>query len=235
MSEFKKTSQLMETLVNQMELPYLEVMAFQGTQQLFHKTIKPADCAGRDKLLLYSCTKPVTAVCTMQLVERGIISLEDKLVDYVPAFAESCFVDENGDKQVVGGEITLRHLLTMSAGLDYNLMRNSAVLELIAKCPDATTEQVVDAIAKSPLNFRPGERFLYSLCHDVLGRVIEVVSGKKFSEYVKGNVFDPLEMYDCGFKMDDPDRMLPVYYGGKGFVEPQERARNLYLLYPTTE
>lgn len=231
--QFKKTEQLMESLVRQMELPYLEVFAFQGTQQMFHKTIKPADCAGKDKLLMFSCTKPVTAVCAMQLVERGMISLEDKLVDYLPAFAESYFVDENGQRQVVGGDITLRHLLTMSAGLDYNLMRKPAVLELIEKHPDATTEQMVDAIAQSPLNFRPGERFLYSLCLDVLARVIEVVSGKRFSEYVRENVFVPLGMNDSGFRIDDPDRMLPLFTGEKGFVEPKP-CSNAYLV-PATE
>lgn len=229
MSKFQSTAQLMESLVNQMKLPYLEVLAFQGTQPLFHKTIKPADCAGRDKLLLFSCTKPVTAVCAMQLVERGVISLEDKLVDYVPAFAESYFVDENGDKQVVGGDITLRHLLTMSAGLDYSLMRKPAVLELLERCPNANTEQMVDAIAKSPLNFRPGERFLYSLCHDVLARVIEVASGQRFADYVKENVFAPLGMHDSGFRVDDPDRMLPLFTGEKGFVEPKA-CNNKYLV-----
>lgn len=232
MTSFEKTERLVERLARQMELPYLEVFAFRGTQQMFRKTIKPADCDGRDKLLMFSCTKPVTAVCAMQLVERGVISLEDKLADHVPAFAESYFVDENGEKQVVGGDITLRHLLTMSAGLDYNLMRKPAVQELIKACPDATTEQMVDAIAKSPLNFRPGERFLYSLCHDVMARVIEVVSGMRFSEYVRKNVFEPLEMYDSGFKMDDPERMLPLFTGAKGFVEAAECTNRLV---PTTE
>ena len=233
MSQFEQTARLMERLVEQMKLPYLEVLAFQGTEQVFHKTIKPADCAGRDKILMFSCTKPVTAVCAMQLVERGVISLEDKLVDYVPAFAESYFIDENGEKQVVGGDITLRHLLTMSAGLDYNLMRKPEVLELLKNCPNANTEQIIDAIAKSPLNFRPGERFLYSLCHDVMARVIEVASGLKFSDYVKENIFAPLGMGDSGFRMDDPDRMLPLFNGARGFVEPKE-CSNTYLV-PTTE
>lgn len=233
MSQFEKTAQLMERLVAQLELPYLEVLAFQGTRQVFHKTIKPADCADRDKLLMFSCTKPVTAVCAMQLVERGIISLEDKLADYVPAFAESYFIDENGEKQVVGGDITLRHLLTMSAGLDYELMRKPAVLELVKSCPDANTEQMIDAIAQSPLCFRPGERFLYSLCHDVMARVIEVASGMRFSEYVKKNVFEPLDMNDSGFKVDDLDHTLPLFTGVKGFVEPRD-CNNTYLV-PTTE
>jgi CubicO group peptidase (beta-lactamase class C family) len=150
----------------------------------------------------------------------------------VPAFAESYFVDENGEKQVVGGEITLRHLLTMSAGLDYSLMRKPAVVELVKNCPNATTEQMIEAIAKSPLNFRPGERFLYSLCLDVMARVIEVVSGKRFAEYVKENIFAPLDMYDSGFKMDDPERMMPLFTGEKGFVEPKECSN---MLVPTTE
>lgn len=233
MKAFEKTEQLVERLAQQLELPYLEVFAFQGVQQVFHKTVKPADQAGRDKLLMFSCTKPVTAVCAMQLVERGVISLEDKLVDYLPVFAESYFVDENGQQQVVGGDITLRHLLTMSAGLDYNLMRKPAVVELVKTCPDATTEQMIDAIAKSPLNFRPGERFLYSLCLDVLARVIEVATGKRFSEYVKENIFEPLDMHDCGFKIDDPERMLPLFTGEKGVVEPKV-CSNAYLV-PTTE
>ncbi|MBQ3556496.1 MAG: beta-lactamase family protein [Oscillospiraceae bacterium] len=233
MADFARTEQLMQGLVRQLELPYLEVLAFQGTKKLLHKTIKPADQMDRDKLLMFSCTKPVTAVCAMQLVERGIISLEDKLVDYLPVFAESYFVDKNGEKQVVGGDITLRHLLTMSAGLDYSLMRKPAVVELVKNCPDATTEQMIDAIAKSPLNFRPGERFLYSLCLDVLARVIEVVTGKRFSEYVRENIFEPLDMHDCGFKIDDPERMLPLFTGEKGFVEPKP-CSNANLV-PTTE
>lgn len=235
MSKFEKTAQLMERLVQQLELPYLEVLVSKGKQQVFHKTIKPAECAGRDKVMLFSCAKPITAVCVMQLIEQGKIALEDKLVDYIPAFTDTYYVDENGDKQVVGGDITLRHLLTMSAGLDYSLLRKPAVVELIEDCPNATTGQVIDALAKSPLNFRPGEKFMYSLCHDVLARVIEVVTGKRFSEYAKEHVFSPLGMNDCGYRVDDPDRMLPLFDSARGFVEPKEVSNNKRLVQPTTE
>ena len=237
MSRFEKTAELVERLAQQLELPYLEVFAFQGAQQLLHKTVKPADCADRDKVLLFSCTKTVTAVCAMQLVERGLIRLEDKLADYLPVFADCYFVDGNGEKQVVGGEITLRHLLTMSAGLDYGLLRKPAVQELIKTCPDATTAQMVEAIAQSPLNFRPGEKFEYSVCHDVMGRVIEVVTGLRFAEYVRQNVFEPLEMRDCGFKVDDMERLLPLYTVTKeNRIEPVDPSQyNRMRLTPVTE
>lgn len=153
---------------------------------------------------LYSCSKPITVTAAMQLIEKGKLSLEDKVSKYLPEY-KNAFIEENGDKVVVGDSMTVRHLLTMSAGLDYNRDNHPAILEMRKDRYDvATTRDVVSLFIKDyPLSFRPGERFQYSLCHDVLGAIIEIVSGESLGEYFKNHIFEPLGMKNIGFNRDN--------------------------------
>ena len=91
----------------------------------------------------------------------------------------------------------------MQSGLDYDLNRPGIVRVLKEKGMSATTRELVDAFTESPVNFIPGTHFLYSLSHDVAAAVIEAVSGMKFSEYLKKNIFEPLKMTDTFFAKPD--------------------------------
>jgi len=161
---------------------------------------------------LYSCTKPVTAVAAMQLVEQDTLRLDDPVETYLPEYG-SAYILQDGRHVTVGGEMTVRHLLTMTAGLTY-CVNTPAIRALQQACPEADTQQVVATFVQEPLSFRPGERFQYSLCHDALAAVVEVASGQRFSDYLADHVFAPLGMTESGFYLDEQRRrrLAPQYY-----------------------
>ena len=170
---------------------------------------------------MYSCTKPITAAAALQLVEQGKLQLDAPVSRYLPEYADA-FVMEDGQRVTVGDAMTVRHLFTMSAGLTYNL--NTAAIRALREAnPQATTRQMVAAFVQEPLAFRPGGRFNYSLCHDVLAAVVEEVSGLRYGDYLQEHVFTPLGMTDIGFfpTEEQMGRMANQYRG----ADKQEIAR----------
>jgi CubicO group peptidase (beta-lactamase class C family) len=168
----------------------------------------------RDALYnIYSATKIITCTAAMQLVECGKLLLTDPLYVYLPEFR---------DMKVKIGTFTItpakRHirildLFTMSAGLSYEL-DTPELRKLVAETGgDFDTRDFVRALAKEPLLFEPGERWNYSYCHDVLGAVIETVSGVSFGEFLKESIFEPLGMKDSGFSIPQEKlaRLAPQY------------------------
>ncbi len=153
---------------------------------------------GKEKYHIYSCSKLFTCVAAMQLWEKGKFSLEDKLSDYLPAFGEMTVKTENGI-QKAKNPIRIHHLFQMTSGMNYD-MQTPALKEYYQlpgnTCP---TVETVNQLAKTPLEFEPGEGWRYSLSHDVLAALVEVLSGEKFECYVKKNIFDPLGMTHSDF------------------------------------
>ena len=153
---------------------------------------------GEEYFYIFSCTKPITVTAAMQLIERGLLKLDAPVSDYIPDFANA-MVNENGTLVPPKTPITVRHLFTMSAGMDYGL-RDMLKKEGYTEGVNAlTTRDVAEMLARRPLLFHPGERFQYSLCHDALGAVIEAAAGMRFGEYLKKNIFEPLGMTKTGF------------------------------------
>lgn len=166
---------------------------------------------GDELYFMYSCTKPMTCAAAMQLVERGLIELDVPVSTYLPEFKD-VFLLRDGVKTAPSRTMTVRHLFTMSAGFDYN--RDTAPIKrVIAEDPHASTRDIIAALAESALQFEPGEKFLYSLCHDVLAAVVEAVSGMRFSEYLKKNIWEPLGMTRTGFSVpaEDKARVMAQY------------------------
>ena len=154
---------------------------------------------GDETYWLYSLTKVLTATCIMRLREDGKIDLEDPVARYLPAYKQMRV--RRGENIVPAqASLTIRHLLTMQGGLDYVLDAPEIEACLRQTRGKATTREIVDALAARPLHFEPGSHFLYSLCHDVLGGVIEAVSGQTFGEYMRENIFYPLEMFSMSFR-----------------------------------
>lgn len=164
-----------------------------------------------DLYFLYSCTKPITCAAAMQLVEKGIIGLNDPVKKYLPEF-ENAFLVVNGKQVPPKTVMTVRHLFTMSAGLNYD-RDTQPIREVLASNPQAGTLDIINALVRSPLQFEPGTKFLYSMCHDVLAAVIEVASGMRFSEYLQENIFIPLGMKDTGFGItaENRPRLVALY------------------------
>ena len=153
---------------------------------------------GKEKFHIYSCSKLFTCVAAMQLWEKGLFSLEDDLADFLPAFREMYVKTENGIEKAKN-PIKIHHLFEMTAGLNYNLRTPElqAYYETCGhRCPTVDT---VNMFATTPLEFEPGTGWKYSLCHDVLAALVEVVSGQKFEHYVKAHIFDPLGMKHSDF------------------------------------
>lgn len=162
---------------------------------------------------LWSCTKVATAVAAVQLIERGDILVTDPLAEYFPGFAEMRVNLRDGFWTDLRRPITIGDVLSMTAGFDYNFDTPAirAVRERTAGA--MPTLEVVRAIAESPLCFQPGERWGYSLGFDVLGGLVELVSGERFADYVRRHIFEPLGMSDSTFhpSAETTERMATQY------------------------
>ena len=155
---------------------------------------------GNERYNIYSCSKVFTCTIAMQLWEKGLFSLDDKLSDYMPEFKEMTVISENG-VQKAKNPILIKHLFEMTAGFSYDL--NSSELlrckeETNGRCP---TREVMKYLANEPLLFEPGDRWNYSLCHDVIAALVEVLTGEKFEDYAKKNIFDILGMENTTFML----------------------------------
>lgn len=159
---------------------------------------------GKERYNIYSCSKLITCVAALQLWEKGMFSLEDKLSDYMPEFKSMTVKTESGIKEAKK-PILIKHLFEMTAGFSYDVQSPQ-----IKKCQEETdgkcqTKELMKYLAKEPLLFEPGERWCYSLCHDVLAALVEVLSGEKFEDYAKKNIFDVLGMNDSTFMLPDDE------------------------------
>ena len=148
-----------------------------------------------DKLFnIYSCSKVTTVTAALQLYERGLFLLDDPLYDFIPDYREMYVKTENGDLVKAKNPITLRNLFTMTSGLTYNMDTDSFKSALAKNGGKLSTLEAMKCPASDPLSFEPGTHWQYSMSHDVLAAVVEVISGQKFSDYVRDNIFLPLGM-----------------------------------------
>jgi len=167
---------------------------------------------GTERYYIYSCSKLITCTAAMQLWEKGLFSLEDKLSDYMPEFAEMTVKTEEGIRKAEK-PILIRHLFEMTAGFTYNLKSANMLLareETNGRCP---TRETMKYLAKDPLLFEPGTRWNYSLCHDVLAALVEVISGQEFNAYVTEHIFKPLGMNNSTFLLpeEEKDTLAQLY------------------------
>ena len=159
---------------------------------------------GNERYNIYSCSKPITCTAALQLWEKGLFSLEDKLSDYMPEF-EHMTVKTADSETEAQTPIRIRHLFEMTAGLTYNCGSKNLKQGLEDTDGKLPTRTAMKYLAKDPLAFEPGDRWNYSLCHDVLAALIEILSGEKFEDYVKKNIFDPLGMDRSTFMLPDEE------------------------------
>ena len=153
---------------------------------------------GAETYWLYSATKPLTVTLAMQCVEDGALRLSDPVAEYLPAFAHLNVMD-SGRLRPARTVMTIEHLMAMQGGLDYDI--GDAAKALIASTrAAATTSQVAEAVAQKPLHFDPGAGFRYSLCIDVLGAVLETITGRSLEALARTRVFDPLGIRDLTFR-----------------------------------
>ena len=188
---------------------------------------------------LFSMTKPVTAVAAWILIEQGKIDLADEVGKYIPEFWNlqiSYDKGRNGTAKKASRNVTIQDLLNMTSGYTYGAWFKDAPLgehltsdfinelnEDVTGKNKITTLDVAKRLAAIPVSFEPGTNYAYGLSADIMGAVIEVVSGMKFSDFLKKNIFEPLGMNDTDFYVpaEKQDRLAKAYicYDGKNIKE----------------
>jgi CubicO group peptidase (beta-lactamase class C family) len=163
---------------------------------------------------IYSMTKPITSVALMTLYERGVFQLADPVHHWIPEF-EHLRVNRYGrypnfTTDAAVRPMTVRDLLTHTSGLTYGFMERTNVDAAYRKVGigdgKGTLAEGVQKLARLPLEFSPGTRWNYSVSTDVVGYLVEKMSGKPFDEYLRENIFEPLRMVDTGFGVSESKR-----------------------------
>ena len=199
-----------------------------------HQGEKPVE---EDTLFrIYSMTKPITSVAVMMLYEEGHFLLRDPASRFLPELAELSVIGTDGEK---APPITIRDLLRHTSGMTYGLFSGTPVDRAYLDAgilTEDTIGEMVKNLGELPLLFPPGSRWHYSVSTDVLGRLIEVVSGKSFGEFLEERLFEPLGMDDTSFTVpaSKADRFARLYArvpgenGGLTFGEPPEGWNRTY-------
>lgn len=176
---------------------------------------------------IMSQTKAITSVGIMILYEQGKLLLDQPISEFIPEFKNPVVLDKFNEADTTyttvpaKGEITFRHLLTHTSGLDYTDIGSSKVQAIYTKnhIPsglgyfDENLLERMKALGKLPLTFDPGTKWQYGLNSDLLGCLIEVISGMNLEDYLRKNIFDPMGMSDTYFNVpaSKADRLATVY------------------------
>jgi CubicO group peptidase (beta-lactamase class C family) len=229
-----KITQVFKQEVEQGKLPGAVIMIARKNRLVYSESIgfqnkETAAPMQKDAIFrIYSMTKPMVSVAAMMLVEDGKLQLNDPVSKYLPAMkgmqvsvakADAEFARYTYSTVSADREMTVYDLLRHTAGLAYGeLTANPAVKEAHVKAGlyqpnardfdsrDMTPAEQVERLAKIPLIHQPGTIWDYSLASDLLGRVVEAVSGKRLGEFLEARVFSPLKMIDSGFWLA-PDKL----------------------------
>jgi CubicO group peptidase (beta-lactamase class C family) len=171
---------------------------------------------------IYSMSKPITSVAIMMLVEEGKLMLDEPVAKYIPSFADvKVGVEKKGEDGAIGLELVavkrpmnIQDLLRHTSGITYGFFGEGAVKKAYVDAKifseDADNAGFVEKIAKLPLAYQPGTTWDYSHSTDILGRVVEVVSGKSLYEFEKERILDPLGMKDTAFYVTDPAKQALI-------------------------
>jgi CubicO group peptidase (beta-lactamase class C family) len=214
------------------KLPWAMTVITRHGETAYSRCIGKADIAtGRaiedDAILrIYSMSKPITAVAILMLYEEGLLQLDDPVSRFIPEFADTPVVAGDHGAELVTEPlrhpITVRHLLTHTSGLIYGAFGGGTLERLYDENAtdfgpqDGTLEAVCKRLAALPLDHQPGARWTYGVSIDVLGRIVEVISGQSFDRFLQQRIFAPLAMRDTFFELppDRMDRFVPCYERG---------------------
>lgn len=226
MSQFATIDQALQQATDTGQIPGVVAMAATDKEVIYHGAFGKRDLGKPDPMTLdsvfwiASMTKAITATAAMQLVEQGKLKLDEPIGKILPNLASSQVFegfDQSGRAKLrpAKRQITLRHLMTHTAGYCYNIW-NAEMAKYMehAGIPGITTCE--DKALTIPLVFDPGERWHYGINLDFVGKAIEAVSGKRLDAYLKDHIFTPLSMKDTAFKIGDAQRKRLVGMHARG-------------------
>jgi len=242
----------LQAMVAEKQLPNAQAVIAKDGRELVRFSVGKLDIEAGHPLppnaifRLYSMTKPITSVAVMMLVEEGLIAIDAPLSRYMPEFGDlrvykSGSVDKM-ETEPTARPVTIGDLLTHSSGMTYNFTGNGAVQQYYRRhgvmrdgsvgrkegdaLPARTMDELIARLAEAPLLHQPGERFSYSNSTGVLGALIERVTGTGLEAFFQNRIFDPLEMKDTRFVVDDAriSRLVSNYVAVEGGLESIETA-----------
>ena len=199
-------------------------MVFKDGEVVYNETvnsIKEGDKEINEETIfpIWSMSKPITIVAMMTLHEKGLINFDDNVSKYIPEFSELQCKDENGGVYSCENDLKILHLMTHRSGYTYygNPLNFTSTIKY-----DNLDDFVTD-VSKHPVEFEPGSSYLYGINQAILGKVVEVVTGMSFYEYLKETIFDPLGMNETKFYLtpEDRERFQPLFINSgslKGFT-----------------
>ena len=213
---FQPLKDFMDNYLSMLGIPGTDIVIYKDHEELFryqsgYDSLKYGTPVNPNALYyMYSCTKVATCVAATQLIERGEILPSDPVYAYFPEYknikVKQTLPDGTVEIRPAEKVLTIEHLLTMTGGLDYDLNRPG--IKRVVKETDgrAPTLDIVRALAEDPFLFEPGTNYQYSLCLDVIGGLVELVSGMSLGEYFNKNIFEPLGMNETSFDLDEERR-----------------------------
>jgi len=242
--DFANLKNCMEMFLERDHVPGLHCKVYKGHEEVFDYYAGASDreagkpMQGNEIYRIYSMTKMITCISALQLMEKNKFLLNDQVSMYFPEFEKMRIAEtECGGNELetiatgTGGAtftstesehyaktpLTIRHLFTMSSGLDYN-KKTPAILKAISEGRTSTSE-IAREFSKTILGFEPGTRYRYCLGLDVLGALIELWSGMTLGEYMDKNIFTPLGMKDTFFGLPESgerkERLATLYKKGE--------------------
>ncbi|MGA2641972.1 MAG: serine hydrolase domain-containing protein [Spirochaetia bacterium] len=225
-----RLSQFLDKLVGEGKIAGAAAMVVRDSEVAFREYVGFADAHARNPLRadtlyrLFSMSKPITCAAALGLWERGLYGLDDPVDSYIPAFRSARVLVSSEKGEVittpVQQRLTIRHLFTHTSGIVYpsadseiGKIWEAELQKRMRENPRATTGEVIDGLASLPLAFEPGSHWAYGFSHDVLGRLVEVLSRKSLGSYFQEEIFAPLEMPDTGFfaPAGSADRVASLY------------------------
>ena len=206
---------ILDTYLSEGKIPGYSCLISQGCEEVAYfqnglKDVERSRPIDRNTLFrIYSMTKPVTSVAMMQLYEQGLFLLDDPVHRYIPAW-KNLKVFKSGDAnnfEVSKPErpMTIKDLFLHTAGLTYGFQESHPVDEMYRRdgisslANGSTLQSMAKQLEDIPLQFSPGSRWNYSVATDVLGYLVEIISGQSLDEYLQTHVLTPLGMQDTGF------------------------------------
>jgi len=227
-ARLERIAPVMQDYVDRGLLPGIATLVARNGEIVHHHTVGYADIASGKRLeedaiyRIYSMTKPIVVAAALTLLEEGRFVLDDEVGRYIPEISEmQVLAGMDGDRPILVPQarpVTIRHLMTHTSGMTYgffsesnygeSLWAQSGVLDVGR--PLAEMPRILKNL---PLLFQPGERWLYSVAIDVIGLLIEVISGETLDAFLRERLFEPLGMKDTGFwtRPDNKDRLATLY------------------------
>lgn len=223
-NRISKLDQMLTDAVKANQVPGLVAMVVKDGKIVYHEAKGLADVDSKQKMVkdqifrIASQTKAITSTAVMMLWEEGAFRLDDPIARYIPEFSNPeilagfRYLDTTYTTRSSAKEITIRHLLTHTSGLGYGVIDGNEQMKMIygkAGIVDLyTTRDIkiadnIKKLAKLPLHHEPGSKFTYSEGLDVLGYLIELVSGMPFDEFLQTRLFTPLGMSQTGFYLTE--------------------------------